>query len=313
MRAGIKPGRGLRAWVDRALCRRRAHPAMAFLATGTMQHIAQVPPLRPLVGEVPRYRALFLSDLHLGSAGARPRELLRFLRGHHADTIYLVGDIFDIWHVRFIHWTNAHDALLSELARRAANGTRLVYLPGNHDSAMRNFVQMGGRFLKAGMVELTDTATHLAADGKRYLVLHGDQCDARMLKWHLATRLGSRAEARMHALERWLQGRSGSQAGRGMLEAMRKTANSLVLAGNRFETRLVMMARAGGHDGVICGHSHRPAIRNHDGIAYVNCGDWVDSMTAVAEHADGRLEILQWQAKPGLVALPRAARQRKLV
>lgn len=239
-------------------------------------------------------RSLFVSDLHLGSGGARAREFLVFLRETEAEAIYLVGDIFDIWHVGLVEWSEAHDAILAELAQRAATGTRVVYLPGNHDAAMRNFVGIGGKILNGAMFELADSITHVTADGRRYLVLHGDQCDARILKWHILTRLGSRADALLRRLDRALPRPAGARAENSLMGVVRQAVNALVLLGNGFEGRLVRLARDGGHDGVICGHYHRAAIRDHGPTAYVNCGDWVDSMTAVAEAADGSLHLLEW-------------------
>lgn len=245
-----------------------------------------------------RLRSVFVSDLHLGSGGARAREFLAFLLETEASTIYLVGDIFDIWHVGLVEWSEVHDAILAELARRAATGTRVVYLPGNHDAAMRNFVGIGGKILNGAMFELADRTTHVTADGRRYLVLHGDQCDARILKWHLLTRLGSRADALLRRLERALPRSAGGRAEDGLVSLVRRAVNALVLLGNGFEGRLVRLARDSGHDGVICGHYHRAAIRDHGPTAYVNCGDWVDSLTAIAETADGSLKLLEWAPCP---------------
>lgn len=253
-------------------------------------------------------RSVFVSDLHLGSGGARAHEFLAFLLETEASTIYLVGDIFDIWHVGLVEWCEVHDAILAELARRAATGTRVVYLPGNHDAAMRNFVGIGGKILNGAMFELADRTTHVTADGRRYLVLHGDQCDARILKWHMLTRLGSRADALLRRLERALPRSSGGHAEDSLVSLVRKAVNALVLLGNGFEGRLVRLARDSGHDGVICGHYHRAAIRDHGPTAYVNCGDWVDSLTAITETADGSLQLLEWppcpEARPELRPAP---------
>lgn len=242
-----------------------------------------------------RLRSLFVSDLHLGSRGARAREFLRFLRDTECETIYLVGDIFDIWHVGLVVWSPSHDAILTELAARASSGTRVVYLPGNHDAAMRNFVSIGEKILRMGAFELHDRITHQAADGRRYLVLHGDQCDARYLKWHFLTRLGSRMEAGLRRFDQALLRAAGSDARQGRLDSLRRWMNALVLMGNDFEARLVRLARETGHDGVICGHFHQAALRDHEGVAYANCGDWVDSLTALAETEDGALHLLEWE------------------
>lgn len=246
----------------------------------------------------PRLRSLFVSDLHLGNSGARAVEFLEFLRETEADAIYLVGDIFDIWHVGRVHWSATHDAILQDLATRAATGTRVVYLPGNHDAAMRNFVGIASQMFLSGGFDLQDSFPHIAADGRRYLVLHGDQCDSRLFKWHVFTRLGSRLEAVLRRVDRVLLRATGSAAQRGFLDLLRRGVNALALAGNGFEQRLVRLARDGAHDGVICGHFHRPALRDHGGTTYANCGDWVDSLTALVETEDGALRLVEWAPVP---------------
>lgn len=281
----------------------RTHKAaITFLALPRLrQAFRRAPRRRDEIASFPRrkVRSLFVSDLHLGSSGARAREFLRFLRATEAETIYLVGDIFDIWHVAAIRWSAAHDAILAELARRADAGVRVVYLPGNHDAAMRNFVQISGRMLMSTRFELADRVTHLAADGRRYLVLHGDQCDSRLLQMLWLTRLGSRMDARLRRVEKWLGTHFGAQSGaQSPLSLLRDGVNAALLLGNDFENRLVGLARSQGHDGVICGHFHRAASRDHAGIRYINCGDWVDSLTAVVERADGTLELVGCRALP---------------
>lgn len=274
---------------------------------------APVPPRQAghAPGPARRLRSLFVSDLHLGSSGARAQEFLSFLQETQAEAIYLVGDIFDIWHVGLVDWSEAHDAILSDLAQRAAAGTRVVYLPGNHDAALRNFVGIGAKILNGAMFELADSTTHVTADGRRFLVLHGDQCDARILKWHLLTRLGSRADALLRRLDRALPQSADGRDGNRLLGLVRRAVNAALLLGNGFEGRLVRLAREGGHDGVICGHYHRAALRNHGSTAYVNCGDWVDSMTAVAETADGRLHLLDCAPRPAARPAPQSRQQER--
>ena len=234
-------------------------------------------------------RSLFISDLHLGARGCRAGAFLAFLRQTEADTIYLVGDILAIWHTGAVHWSRDHDASLAELRARAEAGVRVVYLPGNHDVTLKQYY---GAPIDG--FELAETATHTGADGARYLVLHGDQCDARIFRWHLMTRLGSRADTALRALDFWLRRRLGSTAERGLIELALAGVNRLMLIGNRFESRLTDLARSSGHDGVICGHYHKAALRLSNGVTYANCGDWVDSLTALTETRDGALQLVQW-------------------
>lgn len=240
-------------------------------------------------------RTLFLSDLHLGARGCRAEPILEFLRSTEADTIFLIGDILDIWHCGKVQWGPTHDAIMDELRSRARHGTRVVYLPGNHDAVLRK--RLGHMF---DGLELVNELTHVAADGTRYLVLHGDQCDARILRWHVMTRIGSRADAWLRGFDDWarrtLRRTFHREPERNLVELLISGVNMLTSLGNRFEERLTTLARETGHDGVICGHFHKPALHQTDGVIYANCGDWVDSLTALAEARDGTLVLLDWRA-----------------
>ncbi|MFT4150503.1 MAG: UDP-2,3-diacylglucosamine diphosphatase [Paracoccaceae bacterium] len=245
-------------------------------------------------GNAPRpLRSLFLSDLHLGARGARPEKVLEFLQGHEAETIYLVGDIFDIWAGRPV-WGEAHTRIITLLLDRARAGTRIVYLPGNHDP-----VEHRADSEWAGLIEITGRMLHTAADGRRYLVLHGDCCDARPMQWHFMTRLGSWLDWGLRTAEARLRGfrRELDPDVRGPVEALIDLFNAALRHGNRFEGRLVAKARASGADGVICGHFHKAALHVDHGLIYANCGDWLDSFTAIAEEPDGRLRLLGWAAE----------------
>ncbi|KEO60440.1 UDP-2,3-diacylglucosamine diphosphatase [Thioclava indica] len=238
-----------------------------------------------------QYRTLFLSDFHLGARGCRPGPILEFLRASEAETIYLVGDILDLWHGGKVQWTNAQTEILNELERRAAQGTRVVYLPGNHDASMRG---PGMSFLN---FELAERVVHYGADGQRYLVIHGDQCDGRILRWHAMTRFGSRMDGLFRGLDAWLRRRMGrSETEHSVIELAISGVNSLLSRGEGHERRLTALARETEADGIICGHSHKPALRDLDGLTYANCGDWVDSLTALTEDHSGALQLLEWRA-----------------
>lgn len=244
-----------------------------------------------------RSRALFLSDLHLGARAARPGLVLDFLAAHDAERIYLVGDILDLWHGGRTHWSDKAEAVVRMLSTRAGEGRRVIYLAGNHDAALR---EPGAARLPEGW-ELREAVTHEAADGQRYLVLHGDQADGRLFRFHVMTRIGSRLEAAVRAVDAWLGNDNAAQRHpqtRSRIERMIAGFNALFVMGGRFERRLVKLARAVGADGVICGHSHRPALRDVDGALYANCGDWVDSFTALTEDHDGTLRLVAWGAAP---------------
>lgn len=252
------------------------------------------------------YRSLFISDLHLGARACRSGPILDFLRGVEAETIYLVGDIFDLWHGGRLHWAAAHDAIMAELRARAKAGTRVVYLPGNHDARMR----APGAAIEGW--ELREAVVHKAADGRRYLVLHGDQCDPRILRWHFMTRLGSRADALLRQLDSYLRRRAGlTEWEQSFVDRVLSAANNLLAMGDGFERKLTKLAGAAGAMGVICGHSHKPGLRQHNGLVYANCGDWVDSLTALAEDFDGKMCLLSYERAPVPVALPRPAAQKR--
>ena len=240
-----------------------------------------------------RFRALFISDVHLGSRGCQADQLLDFLRFHDADTIYLVGDIVDGWQLRTAwYWPQAHNDVVQKLLRKARKGTRVIYVPGNHDEFLRGDYY-GTHF---GGIEVTETAVHEGGDGKRYLVIHGDHFDlvvtqARWLAliggkaydWAIgANRLFNAVRRRLGfpywSLSQWLK---------------LKVKNAVNFI-SEFEKTLAAEARRREVDGVICGHIHHAAIREDIGVRYINCGDWVESCTAIAEHADGRFEIITW-------------------
>ena len=245
-------------------------------------------------GAARRYRSLFISDLHLGTRGAQAEALLEFLRQHDADTIYLVGDIVDGWRLRSSwYWPQAHNDVVQKLLRKARKGARLIYVPGNHDEFLREFCGM-----HFGGIEVHETAVHEAADGKRYLVIHGDIFDVvvRHAKW-LAL-LGDWA----YGIAMWLSRRINAVRRRlgfayWSLSAWAKARvkNAVNYIG-RFEETLAAEAARHGVDGVICGHIHSAAMRDFEGFRYLNTGDWVESCTALVEHEDGRMEIIHWQA-----------------
>jgi UDP-2,3-diacylglucosamine pyrophosphatase LpxH len=242
-----------------------------------------------------RFRALFISDVHLGTRSAQAEALIAFLRDVDADVIYLVGDIVDLWKVRRgPHWPQSHSDVLQKLLRKARKGARLVYVPGNHDEGLRAYC--GLRF---GRMEILPDAIHVTAAGLRYAVLHGDEFDVvvRYARW-LAF-LGDRGyelalwlNRPFNALRRWCG--FGYWSLSGFLKQRVKTAVSYM---GEFEEALALEAHRRGADGVICGHIHHACERRFGGIHYLNCGDWVESCTAIAETASGELRILRWSER----------------
>lgn len=241
----------------------------------------------------PRYRSVFISDIHLGTRAAQTSALLDFLKTVEADTYYLVGDIVDFWKVRRgPAWSQSHNDVLQKLLRKVRKGARIVFIPGNHDEALRDYC--GQTF---GGIEILRNTVHVRPDGRRYLVMHGDEFDVvvRYAKW-LAF-LGDRSyELALwsNAPLNWMRRHLG--LGYWSLSAYLK--NRIKTAVNfigEFEHALADVARLRGVDGVICGHIHHAADRVIDGVHYLNCGDWVESCTAILETRAGDMKIVRWQ------------------
>ncbi len=253
--------------------------------------------------DVRRFRALFISDVHLGTKACQAELLLEFLRLHDADTIYLVGDIVDFWRIRrSAHWPQAHNDVLSKLLRKVRQGSRIVYLPGNHDEALRSYC--GARF---GGIEIIDSIIHTTADGKKALVVHGDQFDVvvHYAKW-LAV-LGDKAyTAALWANTRLNFARRKAGLSYWSLSAFLKhKVKQAVNFISAFEGALAGEAKRQGAEIVICGHIHHVAMRRMGEVMYINTGDWVESGTAVGENADGSFEIIHWMRDREKLLVPK--------
>lgn len=250
-----------------------------------------------------RYRSIWISDIHLGTRGCNCEMLLDFLRSTESDYLYLVGDIVDIWRMRRSwFWRQAHNDVVQKVLRKARKGTRVIYVPGNHDENFRDFA--GHRF---GRVAVLHEAVHTAADGKRYLVLHGDKFDGvvKYAKW--LAYVGDNAYNAALATNLWfnvVRRRLGFPYWSLSAYLKHKVKNAVEFIGN-YENAVVAEARRRGVNGVICGHIHTAEIRQFDDILYCNDGDWVESCTALVEHFDGKLEIVRWTEMPHVIAMSR--------
>ncbi len=242
------------------------------------------------------FRTLFISDTHLGTRACQAEAFLEFLRTHDAATIYLVGDIIDFWRVkRGAIWPQSHNDVLQKLLRKVRKGTRIIFIPGNHDEGLRDYCGM-----TFGGIEIHHDIVHVTADGRRLLVMHGDEFDVivRYAKW-LAL-LGDRSyEFALwcnHPLN-WVRRRLGFGfwSLSAYLKLRVKTAVNFI---GEFEHAIAEEAKRRDADGVICGHIHHAADRMIEGIRYINCGDWVESRTAIAEDYDGRLQLIRWHDRP---------------
>jgi len=262
-----------------------------------------------------RVRTLFLSDVHLGTRGCQAELLLDFLREYDADQIYLVGDVIDGWKLKSgWYWPQAHNDVVQKLLRKVRKGARVIYVPGNHDEFLRDYVGM--RF---GGIEIVDQVIHETARGERLLVIHGDQFDlvVRHAKW-LAL-LGDGAYTMALGVNTYLnlmRRKLGLTYWSLSAWAKLKVKNAVNFI-SRFEELLAQEAARQNAQGVVCGHIHHAADRDIGGVRYVNTGDWVESCTAVVEHYDGALELIRWadvararnavSPRPEVVAIPKKA------
>lgn len=247
-----------------------------------------------------QYRSVFISDVHLGSADCQADYLLDFLDNVSCDTLYLVGDIVDLIAMqRRVHFPESHQAVVRRFMAIAAAGTRVVYVPGNHDDFLRHFC---GQTL-AG-IELKHKAIHTTADGRRFVVCHGDQFDQVVRCSPLMLLVGDRAHGLLLRVNRWFNAwRRLRRKPYWSLAAWVKSrigkARSFI---RRFELAALTAAERGHYDGFICGHIHSAGfLRSQEGL-YCNDGDWVEHCTALVEQRSGRLEILHWSEQPGIIA-----------
>jgi len=239
-----------------------------------------------------KYRTIWISDIHLGTRGCQAAKLLDFLKKNESDHLYLVGDIIDGWRLkRSWHWTQEHNDVVQKILRKARKGTSVVFVPGNHDEFARQYVDH-----HFGGVKVVDRAIHETADGRRLLVLHGDEFDVvvRYAKW-LAV-LGDGAYTTLLIINSWFN-KVREHMGwpywslSAYLKLKVKNAVKYIA---EYETAIAKAAASEGVDGVVCGHIHHAEMRIVDGILYCNDGDWVESCTALVEHNDGHLELVYW-------------------
>ncbi len=239
------------------------------------------------------YRSVFISDLHLGSTSARSADAAAFLRHVQCDHLYLVGDIIDMWRLRNRwHWPEEHNWVVRRVLKLAKRGTRVHFIPGNHDEAARQYLG-----LNFGGVEIVPEATHHTADGRRLLITHGDQFDMVVRHHKLLSMLGAAAYDRLVTCSRYynvLRHAAGLPYW-SLSQYVKLRVKSACTHIARFEETLLGEASRRGFDGVVCGHIHKPEIRRGE-VDYYNCGDWVESCTALVEHEDGSLQLIDGAA-----------------
>lgn len=253
-----------------------------------------------------KVRTIFLSDIHLGTRGCQAEALLDFLRGHESENLFLVGDIIDFWAMnRSIQWSPLHNTVVQKILRRARHGERVIFIPGNHDEALREYA--GTVF---GDILLAPEWVHETAAGEKLLVIHGDEFDQVTRHHRWVALLGDVAYdwlVRLNAWLSWARRKLRIQGYWSLAGYAKRKVKSAVSFIYDFEDSVIHAVQERGLDGVVCGHIHSAAIKEKSGMLYINCGDWVDSCTAIVEHLDGRLELIEWRAAKIASPMPETA------
>ena len=238
------------------------------------------------------YKSLFISDVHLGTKGCQADKLLEFFKYSRSENLYLVGDIIDVWAMqKTFYWPQSHNDVIQKILRKARHGTKVFYIIGNHDEVFRKFIPM-----HFGDINIVNRVIHETQLGKKYLVVHGDAWDGVMKYAKWLSKLGSIAYGLLLRLNivinffRKLRGKSYWSLAKFLKY---KVKNAVKYIGE-YERTVSDYAKRKNYDGIICGHIHHAEDQNFDGINYLNCGDWVESCTALAEKYDGTFEIIYW-------------------
>jgi UDP-2,3-diacylglucosamine pyrophosphatase LpxH len=238
------------------------------------------------------YKSLFISDVHLGTKGCQADKLLEFFKFSRSENLYLVGDIIDVWAMqKTFYWPQSHNDVIQKILRKARHGTKVFYIIGNHDEVFRKFIPM-----HFGDINIVNRVIHETQLGKKYLVVHGDAWDGVMKYAKWLSKLGSIAYGALLRLNivinffRKLRGKSYWSLAKFLKY---KVKNAVKYIGE-YERTVSEYAKRKKYDGIICGHIHHAEDQNFDGINYLNCGDWVESCTALAEKYDGTFEIIYW-------------------
>lgn len=243
--------------------------------------------------EVPtRYRAIWISDVHLGTSGCKAEFLLDFLKWHESKYLYLVGDIIDGWQLKKgWYWKQSHNDVIQKILRKARKGTQVTYIAGNHDEVVRQFIGMA-----FGDIQILDEATHTMLDGREFWVTHGDLFDGVIQHAKWLAYLGDSLYTMILKLNHWfnyVRHRFGMSYW-SLSQYLKHKVKNAVSFITDFEEALTAEARRRGYDGVVCGHIHKAEIRDINGTLYCNDGDWVESLSALVETNTGELKIVHW-------------------
>lgn len=245
------------------------------------------------------YRTIFISDVHLGFNGCSARYLLDFLRSTTCDYLFLVGDIIDVWNMKKkLYWPQAHNDVLRTILGKAKHGTRVIYIPGNHDEMFRDYAGM-----ELGNVNIHLDYVHTTSQGQKFYITHGDQFDAVVKFSRLLAQVGSSLYEVLLQANRYVNffRRKIGFPYWSLANFLKQKVKTVMYYISSFERALAYEAKKKGADGLVAGHIHRPEITNLEGVIYCNCGDWVESCTALVEKQDGTLELIHWTEEQSLI------------
>jgi UDP-2,3-diacylglucosamine pyrophosphatase LpxH len=253
--------------------------------------------MKPAEYDVPeqrpqRHRAIWISDVHLGTPGCKAEYLLDFLKWNESDQLYLVGDIIDGWQLRKgWYWRQSHNDVIQKILRKARKGTHVTYIAGNHDEVIRQFLGMA-----FGEIKIVDEATHQLLDGRRIWVTHGDLFDGIILHAKWLAYLGDSMYTVILKLNNWFNHfrHKMGMSYWSLSQYLKHKVKNAVSFITKFENIVTDEARRRGYDGVLCGHIHKAEIRDINGILYCNDGDWVESLSAIVETSEGALKVVHW-------------------
>lgn len=253
---------------------------------------SKINPLGHLEPKHRTYRTIWISDIHLGSKGSQSEHLLEFLKYNDSEYLYLVGDIIDGWRLtKKWYWPQSHNDVIQKILRKARKGTKVFYIPGNHDEGSRSFIG-----LTFGDIKIRNQAFHLTAKEKKLWVVHGDMFDHVIQHARWLAYIGDSAYTFLLWINKWFNDlrRFFNLPYWSLSQYLKLKVKKAVSFINAFETLMVKEAHRRGCDGVVCGHIHKSELKEINNLIYANDGDWVESLTALVEHKDGELEIVNW-------------------
>lgn len=255
-------------------------------------NLSKINPLGHLKQKHRTYRTIWISDIHLGSKGSQSEHLLEFLKYNDSEYLYLVGDIIDGWRLtKKWYWPQSHNDVIQKILRKARKGTKVFYIPGNHDEGSRSFIG-----LTFGDIKIRNQAFHLTAKEKKLWVVHGDMFDHVIQHARWLAYIGDSAYTFLLWINKWFNDlrRFFNLPYWSLSQYLKLKVKKAVSFINAFETLMVKEAHRRGCDGVVCGHIHKSELKEINNLIYANDGDWVESLTALVEHKDGELEIVNW-------------------